>query len=200
MNVFINCPYDQKYISLLRYIIFTLIYLDCDPLLVMSDSDCRKTRIEKIESMINQADISIHDLSRIKSNKKKEYARLNMPFELGIDYGLTLNSRKNKKYLILENEDYSYQKGFSDYAGFDIFAHHNDAATLVKIIRDWFVNNNISPNAIGAYKIFLDYFDCWSFMYDSLMIKGYSKKQLNSIPVNEFIGHVKEWIKKIRAS
>ena len=194
MKIFINCPFDTSYLTLLRYMIFTLIYIDQEPYLALIDGDCATKRIDKIEQIIKESDFSIHDLSRIKSTKVKEYARLNMPFELGIDYGMGLLQRKGKKYLILEDEKYSYHKGLSDYSGFDIYAHHNDPDTLVKILRDWFVNNRITGiSTPGANKIYLDYFDCWAYIYNSLILKGYSAKQTDDIPINEYMDLVKEW-------
>lgn len=199
MKVFINCPFDDLYLSLLRYMIYTVIYLKGEPILAINDSDCSTKRMDKIEKLIIESDFSIHDLSRIRSSKKNEYSRFNMPFELGLDYGINKVSKKDKKYLVLENEKYSYQKGLSDYSGFDLYAHHNDPDTLVKIIRDWFVNNRIvSSDTPGANKIYLDYFDCWTFIYESLIEKGYSDKETSNIPINEFIDLVKAW-KKISA-
>jgi hypothetical protein len=201
MKVFINCPFDREYQTLLRYMIFTLLYLDQEPSIALGDSDCATKRIDKIERLISESDFSIHDLSRIKAKKKSEYARLNMPFELGIDYGISFSKNKSKKYLILENEKYSYQKGLSDYSGFYIYAHHNDPDKLVKILRDWFVNNRIvNRSTPGANKIYLDYFDCWGFIFDSLIQKGYSEKETDDIPINEYIDITKEWKKSISAS
>jgi len=140
-------------------------------------------------------------LADMKSKKGKEYARLNMPFELGIDFGMNLLQKKGKKYLILEDEKYSYQKGLSDYAGFDIYAHHNDPDALVKILRDWFVNNRIiNSSTPSPNKIYLDYFDCWAFIYDSLILKGYAEDKTDDIPINEFIDLVKEWKGSITAA
>jgi hypothetical protein len=197
MNVFINCPFDKKYLTLLRYMLFTLKYMKVNPYIALSDGDCGKKRIDKIQKMIEDSEISIHDISRMKSESKDEYYRLNMPFELGIDYGIERLQKKGKKYLILEGEKYTYQKALSDYSGFDVFAHQNDPDTLVKIIRDWFVNNiDGFEDVQGANKIYLDYFDCWAYIFDELIKKGYSKKQTEEIPIKEYLGLVNKWCTK----
>jgi hypothetical protein len=85
-NVFINCPFDSEYDSLLRPILFTILYLGHNPQIASQTSDSGEQRINKILSLILKSKFSIHDLSRLKSAKSGEFFRLNMPFELGIDY------------------------------------------------------------------------------------------------------------------
>jgi len=104
-NVFINCPFDSDYISLLRPLLFTILYLGYNPRIASERSDSGEARFQKICELIEQSRISIHDLSRIRSVKKGEYYRLNMPFELGIDIGCRRyknGQTKKKKCLILE--------------------------------------------------------------------------------------------------
>src|SRR6185436_3786688 len=86
-SVFINCPFDEEYKSILRPMIFTLVYVGLLPRLASETSDSLEHRIEKILRLIKECKYSIHDLSRLKSEKANEFARLNMPFELGIEYG-----------------------------------------------------------------------------------------------------------------
>src|SRR5215204_1149067 len=101
-NVFINCPYDPEYYPLLRPLLFTVIYLDFHPKIASERSDSGEQRIDKICELIEESKYSIHDLSRLKCNKKGEFYRLNMPFELGIDYGsrrFAADQLKDKKCL-----------------------------------------------------------------------------------------------------
>lgn len=194
MKIFINCPFDEEYTPLLRVMLFTLIYLDQDPEMAMTDTDCAINRMAKIEDIMRKSSISIHDLSRIKSEKIDEYYRLNMSFELGLDYGIKRTINNEKKFIILENEKYSYHKGLSDYSGFDIFSHHNKPENVTKIVRDWFVNNEIvKKDVAGANKIFMDYCDCWAFIYDELIKKGYSEGETQEVPFKEFIHLIKKW-------
>jgi len=84
-NVFINCPFDSKYDFLLRPILFTIIYFGFTPQIASRTGDSGEQRITKIVSLILKSKYSIHDLSRIRSAKRLELYRLNMPFEFGID-------------------------------------------------------------------------------------------------------------------
>lgn len=196
MNVFINCPFDSKYTPLLRPMVFTLMYLGLEPKISVQDTESAMNRLDKIFRLMRQSEISIHDLSRIKSSAPDEYYRLNMPFEMGIDYCLRLASRRPspKRFLVLEEEKYSYQKGLSDYSGFDVQTHNGKPARLVKILRDWFVNNGIATAAMGGTAIWYEYNDCWAYIYDRLLKKGYSKKETREIPFNEYQALVAEWL------
>src|SRR5215210_2568400 len=86
-NVFINCPFDPAYKSLLRPLLFTILYFGFNPKIASESSDSGEQRINKICELIESSRYSIHDLSRAKASKKNEFSRHNTPFELGIDYG-----------------------------------------------------------------------------------------------------------------
>ena len=110
-NVFINCPFDNEFRSLLRPLLFTLLYFKLEPRISQTESSAT-VRIDQIKQHIRYSKFSIHDLSRSKPGKKGELPRFNMPYELGLDIGCAeFGSRKfrDKKILILETERYHYQ-------------------------------------------------------------------------------------------
>ena len=81
-NVFINCPFDPEYIPLLRPLLFTVLFLNYNPRIASERFDSGEARINKICELIKCSRYSIHDISRIRSKKRGEYYRLNMPLEL----------------------------------------------------------------------------------------------------------------------
>lgn len=104
-NVFINCPFDAKYLRLLRPLLFTVIYLRLKPRIALEAIDSGELRLTKIVELIRDSKFSIHDLSRSEAASIGEYYRLNMPFELGIDFGCRLFGKpgqRNKRTLVLE--------------------------------------------------------------------------------------------------
>ena len=104
-NVFINCPFDPEYLSLLRPLLFTIIYLGFNPKIALESSDSGEIRVNKICELISCSRYSIHELSRLQSRKKNEFYRMNMPFELGIEYGCRYFASDHlgeKRCLILE--------------------------------------------------------------------------------------------------
>lgn len=138
-NVFINCPFDEEYTKLLQPLVFTILYLDFEPRIATERSDSGEQRIDKICELIFQSKYSIHDLSRLQSQKKSEFYRLNMPFELGIDYGLRKfadNYLQEKNFLVLEKDRFNYAKAISDISGVDIKSHNNDPIKIIRGVRN----------------------------------------------------------------
>ena len=113
-NVFINCPFDPAYLSLLRSLLFTIVYFRFVPKIALESSDSGEMRINKICELIKSSRYSIHDLSRLQSSKRKEFYRMNMPFELGIEYGcrhFASDHLGEKRCLILAKERHDYYEG-----------------------------------------------------------------------------------------
>lgn len=196
-NVFINCPFDNDFQILLRPLIFTIAYLGYNPRIALEDSDVSTSRLSKILKLINESKYSIHDLSRIKSSKKNEFARLNMPFELGIDFGSKEFSKKhnNKKFLVLSNEYHDYKKALSDFSGFDAHNHKNDPIQLIGIIRNWIYEFSDLPNNLESIEIWYKFEDFMLFLRKKKINAGYKEtKDLQDIfPIKEFINTINEW-------
>ena len=154
-NVFVNCPFDQLYLPLLRPLLFTIIYLKLKPRIALEAMDAGQARLDKIVGLIADSKFGIHDLSRIESAKAGELFRLNMPFELGLDFGCRLfgsGIQKGKRCLVLEAEPYRYKAALSDLSGSDIESHGNEPYRVVAVVRNWL--KNVSPmQAAGPAKI-----------------------------------------------
>lgn len=117
-NVFINCPFDKSYIdNILKPILFVLVKNQLNPRLSLEVSDSGEVRLQKITGLLKACKYGIHDLSIVKSKMASEFARMNMPFELGVDYGLRnsgISKLRGKQFLILEAVRYDYLKAISD--------------------------------------------------------------------------------------
>ena len=198
-NIFINCPFDEDFESLLRPLLFTIVYLGFIPRIALEDSDGSVNRSSKILKIIRESKNSIHDLSRIKSKNKNEFARLNMPFELGIDFGSKefSGNHKDKKFLVLSEKEYDYKKALSDFSGFDAKIHQKDPIKLVIIIRDWFYDTIGITNAATGMKIWFEFQDFLLHYSMKRGSEGYrGDKELNSIyPIREYIQIIKDWKK-----
>lgn len=195
-NVFINCPFDNDYISLLRPLLFTVLYLGYNPRIASERTDSGEARFQKISELIENSRISIHDLSRIQSAKEEEYYRMNMPFELGVDIGCRTYKRgnaKEKKCLILEKERYRYQKALSDMSGSDIKTHHNEPEEIVRQVRNWFIENDVQ-HADSGTRIWEAFNSFMADFYQKREAEGYKSKDLEMMPVPEYIRFIKNWI------
>jgi hypothetical protein len=197
-NVFINCPFDSEYYSLLRPLLFTIVYLGFNPKIALEGSDSGEQRIDKICELIKQSKYSIHDLSRLKSKKKGEFFRLNMPFELGIDYGcgrFASNYLSGKKFLILEKGAFDYKKALSDISGLDIKNHDNKPAKIVQAIRNWLVETADLRGVAGPTAIWYKFNDFASDFYTRRQAEGFSDEDLNMMPIREYLNFIERWIR-----
>jgi|ERR1035437_10364347 hypothetical protein len=197
-SVFVNCPFDEKYYPLLRPLLFTVIYLGFTPRMTLQSLDSGKPRIQKIIALIKGSAYAIHDLSRVKAERKGEYFRLNMPFELGLDVGCRVykvGKWSRKKCLILETERYRYQVAISDVSNSDITAHHNEPEQVVVAVRNW-LNNAAHLSAHGPNRVWGAFNDFMADNYDALKKRGFSDDDIRELGVSELIDCMKKWVRK----
>ena len=194
--VFINCPFDEGYAPILQAVLFCVIYLKFNPRIASERIDSGEVRIEKIRGLIKSSKYSIHDLSRCEASAKGEHFRLNMPFELGVDYGCRHfygKGRENKRILILEEERYRYQSAISDLAGCDIQVHSGDYQKAVRKVRNWLVNE-AGAEQVGASRIFGAYADFQEWNYETRLNAGFSEDDIQDYPTLELLTAMKEWV------
>jgi hypothetical protein len=196
-NIFINCPFDLEYYSLLRPLLFTVIYCGYNPRIALERFDSSEIRLDKIKQLIDESSLSIHDLSKIKSTKKNEYFRLNMPFEIGLDLGCKLYHAdpkyRNKKSLILEKERYAYQKALSDISNSDVKCHNGEPEDLILEVRNWFSEIGNSNLKSGS-NIWDDYNLFYTDFYLDRTTKGFKDKDIEKMPISEFVAFIEKWI------
>jgi hypothetical protein len=195
-NVFINCPFDDDYLPLLRPLLFCVIDLGLTPRIALERLDSGRPRFDKIVTLIRQSKYAIHDLSRIQSSKVGEFFRLNMPFELGLDVGCSLfktGQWANKKCLILEAEKFRYQAAISDISNSDIAVHNNQPINVVTEVRNW-LNNEVKLRARGPSAVWGRFNDFMADNYDALSLRGYSGVDIEKLPVAELISCMQDWI------
>ena len=189
-NIFINCPFDNEYKSLLQPILFTIVYLGFNPRLSSERSDSLEQRIDKILSLIKSCKYSVHDLSRLKAEKANDIFRLNMPFELGIEYGcrrISTNYLKGKKTLILEKRLYDIRRALSDLSGVDIKSHNNKPAKTVQALQHWFIET-VGMKEPDSPSVIWDRFNEFaSDFYLRRKREGYSKDDLKTMPIPQYI-------------
>ncbi|WP_299438203.1 hypothetical protein [uncultured Rhodospira sp.] len=194
--VFINAPFDDAYAPLLRAILFCVTYLGYVPRLATERSDSGEMRLAKILGLIETSRFSIHDLSRCQAASVGEHYRLNMPFELGLDYGCRLycgNGRGMKRFLILEEQKYRYQAAISDLAGCDIQAHQGQYGVAVRKVRNWLVSE-AGTTAPGAERILGAYEDFQEWHWKQQMALGFSEDDIRDAPVRELLEAMCQWM------
>lgn len=196
-NVFINCPLDVEYNSLLKCLLFTLRKIGLLPRIALERNDSGEVRLQKIQQLIEESKYSIHDLSRVVAKKKGDFFRLNMPFELELDLGCRNynpeNKYRNKKFLILENEKYTTQKALSDLSFADCKYHKNEPEELVYQVRTWFVENGLK-SIYSASSIWDEYNYFSANLFDDKKSRGFTQKDIDRISIPEFLDFIAEKI------
>lgn len=195
-SVFVNCPFDDEYEPLLQAILFCIVYFGLVPRLASESYDSGAVRLERIRTLIESAKYSIHDLSRCQAKSVGEHFRLNMPFELGIDYGCRQyfgKGRDQKKILILEEKAFRYQAAISDLAGCDIQPHSGDYQKAVRKVRNWLVSE-AGVQGVGAARILGAYADFQEWYYEKQLAAGFSDEDIQDYPTSELLDAMKDWV------
>jgi len=193
-NIFVNCPFDSDFRQLLLGIVFTILYFGYKPRLSLERADSADSRIEKILSLITESKFGIHDLSRIVAARADEPYRMNMPFELGIDYGckkLKGGKWAGKKILILEKERYRFQQAISDLSGSDIKSHSNEVDRAIIAVRDWLVTEELKRGDSGN-RVWDEFNDFQAYLYDRVVEED-GHESIDNVQVSEIIHHMEAW-------
>lgn len=194
-KVFINCPFDQHYFPILKAILFTNICLGLEPL-ISETTNSGESRFRNIRRFIQNSRFSIHDLSRVEPLKNQDLPRMNMPFELGLDFGAKYFNKvhANKKFLILEAERFRYQKVISDLSGHDIRQHNNQPVEAIKAVRNWLSIH--VKGRLPSYKKIWSAYQNFKFEYDeTLKGENIDPDTIGEIPFSELIREMQSWIK-----
>lgn len=193
-QVFINCPFDKRYINLFYATIFTI--LDCGfvPRCSLEIADATEFRLRAITALIKECKYGIHDLSRVTPDRQSNLPRFNMPFELGVYYGAKTfgqGAQQRKSCIILEKEPYRYQKFISDISGIDITAHNNSAECLITAIRNWLTTSSKRSTIPAAERICFRY---KGFIKDFRKVCKKREIDYGKMPFVELTRNMSDWL------
>jgi hypothetical protein len=155
-HIFVNCPFDPQYKNLFEAIIFAVSACKFRPRCALEVDDSSQIRIEKIFSIISDCKFGIHDICKTELDEANQLPRFNMPLELGMFLGAKRfgqGEQKKKICLILDREQYRYQKFISDIAGQDIRPHGDNTKTVISVVRNWLRNASPSTSLPGGEAI-----------------------------------------------
>lgn len=179
---------------------FGISFLGLTPRLASERNDSGENRLEKIRSLIEGSKYSIHDLSRCQAKKKGEHFRLNMPFELGIDFGCRQyfgNGRESKKFLILEEQRYRFQAALSDISGCDIQSYGSDdqraPQNALRHVRNWLVSE-ANVTSVAAKRIWGKYSDFQEWYWEKKLGEGADEEEIKQYPTSELLTEMFNWL------
>lgn len=150
-QVFINCPFDGEYRPIFEALVFAVHDCGFVARCALELEDGSQVRIDKIERIIAECRLGIHDISRTELDAAWGLPRFNMPLELGLFLGAKrygTGDQRKKMCLILDRDPFRYQKYCSDIAGQDIRSHAGDPHEAVKVVRNWLRNATADSSVV----------------------------------------------------
>jgi hypothetical protein len=138
LQVFLNYPFDDEFSELADAISFAVVAGGLIPVCAYDLTTPDRLRLEMLFNAISCCDYSVHDLSRSNGLGEKNFARMNMPIEMGMALYHALFSQKEKhKCMIFVPNNYEYTIFASDLAGLDPKVHDNDDVKILGQMYDW---------------------------------------------------------------
>jgi len=159
-HVFLNCPFDEDYLPVLRAIVFAVQASGFEVRSALEEDNSAEERFCRICDIIADCRLGIHDLSRVQQDPTTGAPRFNMPLELGLFLGARqfgCGDQKTKQCLVLDAESFRYRNSCSDIAGRDIKVHGNKPQEAIKQIRNWLNTINNTATLPGANYLTQEY-------------------------------------------
>lgn len=122
-----------------------------------------------------------------------ELARLNMPFELGIDYGISVGDQKmaSKRLLVIAQDRYLHQAALSDIAGWDVRAHGGKYEKAIKQVRTWLWSHGQADRS--SSQIIGDYTGFQEWDYERLLADGWNEDDIQERETAELLEAMNAW-------
>ena len=137
-QVFLNYPFDSGFNDLERALHFAIIAAGLLPICAKDLSAPDSPRLEMLVKAIQSCRYSAHDLSRATGEGPNNYARMNMPIEMGMAlfYAIATQRIEHRCAFLLPTQT-EYRLFASDLAGLDPLYHNNDSNQLLSAVFNW---------------------------------------------------------------
>lgn len=143
-DVFINCPFDDRFESLYLAYIAGLVGTGLTPRCVLEIPSGGSSRLERLFGLLADCRWSVHDLSCVTLDARApRVPRFNMPFELGLAAALRLTG--SHRWFVFEAQAHRIQKSISDINGIDPLIHGGSARGVLREITNAFDRAHLQP-------------------------------------------------------
>jgi len=131
---------------------------------------------------------------------------MNMPFELGIDYGSRQHGpefMRGKKCLILEKGKHDFKRALSDLSGVDIKSHGDKPEEVVRAVRDWFYETVGLRDVPYPNVIWFRFSDFTTSLFEARLAEGIPEDEVREdiarMPIPEYLDCVADWVASTKA-
>jgi hypothetical protein len=133
-QVFLNYPFDEAFEVLADAMSFAVVAGGLLPVCAYDLTAPDKPRLEMLIDAIHSCHYSAHDLSRSRGQGPDNFARMNMPVEMGMALFHALHTqRRDHRCLFFVSSAHEYKAFASDLAGLD--PRHSTMATRYAYLR-----------------------------------------------------------------
>ena len=150
-SVFLNIPYDDAFENLLLAYIAGISAFGFVPRATL-EIPFGERRLERILTLIESSEYSVHDLSRVQLDKRApQTPRFNMPFELGLTIGMR---SANHSWIVCETLRRRINKSLSDLDGTDVYIHDGTVRGVFRELCNAFVRSERQPTVLEMMQIY----------------------------------------------
>jgi hypothetical protein len=171
-QVFLNYPFDDDFASLADAMNFAVVAGGLLPLCAYDLTTPDRPRLEMLVEAIRCCRYSAHDFSRSEGAGPQNFARMNMPIEMGMALFHALHTqRREHRCLFFVPTAHDYKAFASDLAGLDPRVHNNDDTRILTDTYEWL--RGVVPAALFNPQPTVDVLDKFSvFKAKRSCVKG----------------------------
>lgn len=196
-HVFVNAPFDEDYLPLLRALLFTIHACGFTARTALEDVGGAGSRLQKIVRLIDETMYSVHDLSRMSLDRVSGLPRFNMPFELGLAVGaVRYGGIDGRDLLVLCETEHQDKVALSDMAGQDAKAHDNTPRKVIDGVRNFLAaKKGWSKTTVGAAAIWERYGLFNAMLPEMAVQAGITPSELTSFAyLSDWLNLVTIWL------
>jgi hypothetical protein len=146
-QVFLNYPFDANFSLLADAMSFAVIAGGLLPVSAYDLTAPDRPRLEMLVEAIRCCHYSAHDFSRSEGDGPQNFARMNMPIEMGMALFHALHTqRREHRCIFFVPTPHDYKTFASDLAGLDPRVHNNDDVKLLTDMYEWL--RSVVPSAL----------------------------------------------------
>jgi hypothetical protein len=146
-QVFLNYPFDEKFTVLADAMSFAVVAGGLLPVCAYDLTTPDRPRLEMLVEAIRCCRYSAHDFSRSEGGGPHNFARMNMPIEMGMALFHALHTqRREHTCLFFVPTAHDYKAFASDLAGLDPRVHNNDDTRILTDMYEWL--RGVVPSAL----------------------------------------------------
>lgn len=162
-QVFLNYPFDEEFCELADAMSFAVVAGGLLPVCAYDLTTPDRPRLEMLVEAIRCCQYSAHDFSRSEGAGPRNFARMNMPIEMGMALFYALYTQRHEhRCLFFVSTAHDYKAFASDLAGLDPRVHNNDDTRILIDMYKWLrgvvptplFNSQSTSDVLEKYEVF----------------------------------------------